>query len=772
MKLKTQIVLVITITTILAIVVTSGISLITGTSVAKDSMLKQVNERLVSQREQTKARIQDYLDSISNQITSVSQNPLIVDILPTLSDAFTNYQLDINATTSSALSNYYQNEFDRQFQSLNQGANSNPTDLLNKLPKTSQILQLAYIAENPNPLGQKDLMISSPNQTIYDKIHQYVHPYLHDLQRRFGYYDIFLVEPQNGYVVYSVFKELDFATSLKTGAYADSGLGQAFNKAMEATNEEPSFIDFAPYVPSYNAPASFISKKIMDGEEIVGVLIFQMPVDAINQIMTSNFNWKDVGYGQTGETYLVGPDKKFRNQSRMLVENKDAFIEALKAVKTPDKTIREIAIRDSSIGIQAADTLAVTKALNGSKGTEIIDSPLGQETLTSYTFIDYLGTRWALINQLNVNEAFASIETMTNRLILDIAIGTLIISSLAIVIGVLISKRITGPILTFIQKIKEIAEKRDLSARFSPTGQVEFINLGHAMNDLMQQLEEFMADMQHTSNELTAKSMQLKDATQTTVTQVYQQNEEVNSAATATTEVSASVAEVATHAEHAANSMRDTRIKVQASHHMSDNARTTIRALRTNMQHSIENMTLLEQESTGIGAVLDVIQTIAEQTNLLALNAAIEAARAGEQGRGFAVVADEVRTLASRTAQSTEEIRAKIHSLQNQVNNVRNSITDSELGTQDSLTKVEETAQQMDEVTTLVDNVENMSTQIATAAEEQSAVTAEIDKNMTHLKDLSDHILEAAGVIQGNGTDLEVLATNISTKLKQFQFRS
>ena len=192
--------------------------------------------------------------------------------------------------------------------------------------------------------------------------------------------------------MYSVFKELDFATSLKTGAYADSGLGQAFNKAMEATNEEPSFIDFAPVAcPLTNAPASFISKKIMDGEEIVGVLIFQMPVDAINQIMTSNFNWKDVGYGQTGETYLVGPDKKFRNQSRMLVENKDAFIEALKAVKTPDKTIREIAIRDSSIGIQAADTLAVTKALNGSKGTEIIDSPLGQETLTSYTFIDLLG---------------------------------------------------------------------------------------------------------------------------------------------------------------------------------------------------------------------------------------------------------------------------------------------------------------------------------------------------------------------------------------------
>lgn len=772
MKLKTQIVLIITLTAILAIFGTSGISLLTGTSVAKDSMLKQVNERLVSQREQIKARIQDYLGSITNQITSVSKNPLIIDILPTLSDAFTHYEVEIDTTTSNALSNYYRNEFDRRFQSLNQGANSNSTDLLNKLSPNSQILQTTYIAKNPNPLGQKDLMTSSQNQTTYDKIHQYIHPYLQDLQRQFGYYDIFLVEPNNGFVVYSVFKELDFATSLKTGAYANSGLGQAFNQAMKNTTQDPSFIDFSPYLPSYNAPASFISKKIMDGEKIVGVLIFQMPVDVINQVMTSNFNWKDVGYGQTGETYLIGPDKKLRSQSRMLVEDKDAFIEALKTVGTPEKTIREITIRNSSIGIQTVDTMAVTKALDGIKGTDIITSPLGQETLTAYTFIDYLGTRWALINQLSVNEALAAIETMTSKLILDIAIGTLIISTIAAITGFIISNQITGPILDFIQKIKEIANKRDLSARFSPKGQIEFIDLGRAMNSLMQQLEEFMFDMQHTSNELIEKSGQLNDATQITITQVFQQNEEVNSAATATTEVSASVAEVASHAEHAANSMRDTRTKVQASHSMSDTARTTIRALRKNMQHSIENMALLEQESTGIGAVLDVIQTIAEQTNLLALNAAIEAARAGEQGRGFAVVADEIRTLATRTAHSTEEIRAKIYSLQNQVNNVRNSITDSELGTQESLAKVEETAQQMDEVASLVDNVENMSTQIATAAEEQSAVTAEIDKNMTHLKDMSDHILEASGVVQRNGADLEALAANISKKLHKFQFRS
>jgi methyl-accepting chemotaxis protein len=772
MKLKTQIVLIITLTAILAIFGTSGISLLTGTSVAKDSMLKQVNERLVSQREQIKARIQDYLGSITNQITSVSKNPLIIDILPTLSDAFTHYEVEIDTTTSNALSNYYRNEFDRRFQSLNQGANSNSTDLLNKLSPNSQILQTTYIAKNPNPLGQKDLMTSSQNQTTYDKIHQYIHPYLQDLQRQFGYYDIFLVEPNNGFVVYSVFKELDFATSLKTGAYANSGLGQAFNQAMKNTTQDPSFIDFSPYLPSYNAPASFISKKIMDGEKIVGVLIFQMPVDVINQVMTSNFNWKDVGYGQTGETYLIGPDKKLRSQSRMLVEDKDAFIEALKTVGTPEKTIREITIRNSSIGIQTVDTMAVTKALDGIKGTDIITSPLGQETLTAYTFIDYLGTRWALINQLSVNEALAAIETMTSKLILDIAIGTLIISTIAAITGFIISNQITGPILDFIQKIKEIANKRDLSARFSPKGQIEFIDLGRAMNSLMQQLEEFMLDMQHTSNELIEKSGQLNDATQITITQVFQQNEEVNSAATATTEVSASVAEVASHAEHAANSMRDTRTKVQASHSMSDTARTTIRALRKNMQHSIENMALLEQESTGIGAVLDVIQTIAEQTNLLALNAAIEAARAGEQGRGFTVVADEIRTLATRTAHSTEEIRAKIYSLQNQVNNVRNSITDSELGTQESLAKVEETAQQMDEVASLVDNVENMSTQIATAAEEQSAVTAEIDKNMTHLKDMSDHILEASGVVQRNGADLEALAANISKKLHKFQFRS
>ena len=143
--------------------------------------------------------------------------------------------------------------------------------------------------------------------------------------------------------MYSVFKEVDFATSLVDGPFAESNIANAFNEARHAGHHE--FIeleDFEPYHPSYNLHASFISSPIYDGDDLIGVLIFQMPIDRINHVMTSDNRWEDVGLGHTGETYIVGADYKIRNQSRFLIEDYENYFKMLVEIGTDESVIRKM----------------------------------------------------------------------------------------------------------------------------------------------------------------------------------------------------------------------------------------------------------------------------------------------------------------------------------------------------------------------------------------------------------------------------------------------
>ena len=143
---------------------------------------------------------------------------------------------------------------------------------------------------------------------------------------KFGYYDIFLVEPDNGRVVYSVFKELDYATSLVDGPYSQSNFAAAFRAVQGSRNPDlVKMVDFDEYYPSYQSAASFLSVPIIDGDEPVGVLVFQIPIDQMNTTMTNSGSWSSVGLGRSGETYMVSNDYSMRNDSRLLIEDRIAF---------------------------------------------------------------------------------------------------------------------------------------------------------------------------------------------------------------------------------------------------------------------------------------------------------------------------------------------------------------------------------------------------------------------------------------------------------------
>lgn len=769
-KVKQQLIIAFVAISAISILISSVLIGNNAISESEVAIKHQVEQKLIAARDLKKSQIEDYFNLIDNQIQIVSSIPWIIDAAVYFTQAFFDYPLQTGGKIElSSIKNYYENEFDRVFKEHNDGKSADTSSLLSTISDNALFLQQDYIAKNSNPLGSKDTLIKTQNGSAYDILHQEYHPTLRTYLQTYGFYDIFIVEPDSGHIVYSVFKELDYGTSLVTGPYKDSGLAKAFKQGMTLQNENDTvLIDFAPYLPSYDAAASFIASPIMRDGERLGILIFQMPIDGINGIMTNKQSWRGTGFGETGETYLVGGDNLLRSQSRFLLEDKAAYLQAMKQA-VDSSILSQIDARNSAVGLQKIDNSSSQNALAGRSNITYIENYRGETVISAYTPIQVLGLNWALLSEIDQQEAFSHLKKLTSSIITTTVMIAVVLIIIMGVIGTYFTRVVVRPIEIFSDKVSQITSQQDLGIRIPTQGNNEFSALGIALNNMLESLAVFVANMRNSAENLANNSQQLNHASSNAAEQVNQQNQEVNAAATATTELSASINEVAQSAEQAASQMRTTRDQVNSSMSVANETQTDIYQLQTNMNAAIDAMAQLETESQGIGAVLDVIQNIAEQTNLLALNAAIEAARAGEQGRGFAVVADEVRTLASRTAQSTDEIRSKIESLQKGVENALTSVQASQENTQSSIEKIESTVSAMQEVTGYVDQVDQMNAHIATAAEEQSQVTEEINRNVLLIKDLSDNVLELATSITGASNDVSAVSVDIHSQVDQFK---
>ncbi len=624
----------------------------------------------------------------------------------------------------TALTAYYRNDFGKQYAARNPGARADISELVAKLPPQTLAAQYAYIAANPNPLGKKNELKQSGDGSAYSAMHAGIHDYAEKLVKAYGLYDFFLVDAQTGVVVYTYFKELDFATSLRDGPWAQSGLGQAYAKSMAAKNaDDVSITDYAPYRPSYDDQASFVSTPIVEDGRTVGVLIVQLPIDRLNQIMTFGDKWKEVGLGESGETYLVGSDKTPRSISRFMKEDSSGFVEMMRGVGLPAGKLASMDSRDSNVGLMSVETRGVQNALTGKSGTAVYPDYRGIDVLGSYAPIDVLGLRWVILSEIDASESNAPVAALRR----DIAIaglGTLLVVGLiALFAGLRLARSISAP-LSQVQATVQKVGAGDLNARTGLNSGDEIGQLAQAFDGLLddkvaelgraqkenEQLNSSVIEIMMSVAQLAQRDLNVKVPVSTDVTGAVSDaiNMMTGSTASALMRVNAISREVSdssqrvksradevqtlagesgAEANAASQELVDTALALRkigeqaqlagqeaeqalrASGDALNIVRETvegINASRDQIQDTEVRMRRLSGISRQISTAVTIIEEIAERTSVLALTASMQAVAAGDSGRGFAVVADEVKRLAENAHTASRQIAGLVNVIQSE----------------------------------------------------------------------------------------------------------
>ncbi len=347
------------------------------------------------------------------------------------------------------------------------------------------------------------------------------------------------------------------------------------------------------------------------------------------------------------------------------------------------------------------------------------------------------------------------------------AIG-LVAGLLGITIAFLVIGSITRGLRDAIHVAQSVAAG-NLTEEVHVEGSDEIAQLLNALSIMRNKLHQMINEMNQASTELAASAEELAAVSEDTNRTLYEQQSEVQQAATAINEMSATVQEVARSAQDTANSATHASTEAHLGQQEVSNTIDSISSLATAVENATRVIHQVGEDSSDISTVLDVIKSIAEQTNLLALNAAIEAARAGEQGRGFAVVADEVRTLAKRTQESTKEIEGVIVRLQDSSKNAVYAMEDGRTQTETSVKQAAKAGTSLETITQAISHISDMNTQIASAAEEQSVVAEEINRNITVISDVAEQNAAASNQITASSEELSRLACNLQSHIAQFE---
>ncbi len=424
-----------------------------GWQTGRNALDNAIGSQLTSIRSSRAYQIETYFERIFSQTRTLAEDRMVVNAMQSFKVGYGEaLERTLTPEQYEQIEQYYQDAFLPQL-----SENVGQANLLIRYLSQRQVanyFQYHYLVNNQFPDGQKDELVLAPNDTTtYSRIHEFYHPVFRNLLYEFGYHDIFLIDLESGNIVYSVYKEVDYATSLIEGPYSESGLGVLAAKIRaQPERDRVTIVDFRSYEPSYGAPAAFVGAPIFDGNTAIGILALQLPVAEINNVMTGGEGWATDGLGETGETFLVGSDGFMRSVSRHFIEDKEGLLEDLGQSGVIQTQLDGIQTFDTTVMQLPVSSQAVTESFSGLSDTLVVNSYRGTPVLSSFERLNIEGLDWAVLAEIEEQEAFGPITNMQRRLLLWTVSLILLVAFAAL----LLARGFLRPIETLNDSVKAI----------------------------------------------------------------------------------------------------------------------------------------------------------------------------------------------------------------------------------------------------------------------------------------------------------------------------